>query len=312
MRIAFVKTLFEKAKKDKSVMLLTGDLGFSVFENFMQELPSQFLNAGVAEQNMTGMAAGMALEGRIPFIYSIVPFVTMRNFEQIRNDICYHNANVKIVGVGAGFSYAIYGYTHYALEDIAILRTLPNLTILAPGDPIEAQFAVEEAIKIKGPVYIRLGKAGEPNIHRDSSQLQLGKAAVVREGKDVTLIASSIMLARGFEVAEALAKKGISCRLLSMHTIKPLDEKSIIDSANKTKAIITLEEHTIIGGLGSAVSEVLAEHSVGIPFKRLAVKNEITKKMGDQEYMRNVFGLSSSQILQTIIEFLKNVSFPLD
>ena len=260
MRIAFINTLSEIARQDKRVILLTGDLGFSVFEKYIEELPRQFLNMGVAEQNMTGVAAGLAMEGKIPIIYSIVPFATMRNFEQIRNDICYQNLNVKIVGVGAGFSYGPYGHTHHGLEDIGILRTLPNLVILAPGDPLEVKLATQAMLKHKGPVYLRLGKAGEPNVHEKLLQFKIGKGIIIIKGNDITLVATSTMLYRGCEVVKELEKKGIKTRLVSMHTIKPVDTELIHDSAQKTKAIFTLEEHSLIGGLGSAVAEVLAEY----------------------------------------------------
>ena len=160
MRNTFAKVLLEEAKKNKKLIFLTGDLGFSVFEDFQKECPDQYINAGVAEQNMTGVAAGLAMEGMLPVIYSIVPFVTMRNFEQIRNDICYQNLNVKIVAVGAGFSYGPYGHTHHGLEDIGIMRTLPGLTILCPGDPVEAKLATRAMLKFTGPTYLRLGKGG--------------------------------------------------------------------------------------------------------------------------------------------------------
>lgn len=305
MRNTFVRTLFNESQQNKNVMLLTGDLGFSVFEEYIKELPNQFINGGVAEQNLTGIAAGLALEGKIPFIYSIVPFVTMRNFEQIRNDICYNGANVKIVGVGAGFSYAIYGYTHYALEDVAILRTLPNMTIFTPGDPIEVKFAIEEALKIKGPVYIRLGKAGEPNIHKNGTKLRFGKTAIIKSGKDIALVTSSIMLQTAFEVSGILEEKGVSVQLMQMHTLKPFDAKSIITAGSKIKNIVTLEEHTINGGLGSIVAEVIAENSLPVRFKRIAVENSLLNALGNQEYMRDAHGLSKKKIAAEILSFLK-------
>ncbi len=305
MRIAFVNTLIEMAKKDNRIMLLTGDLGFSVFEHYIEKLPKQFLNMGVAEQNMAGVAAGLAMEGRIPLIYSIVPFVTMRNFEQIRNDICYQNLNVKIVGVGAGFSYGPYGHTHHGLEDIGILRTLPNMIILAPGDPIEVRLATQAMLKHPGPAYLRLGKAGEPNVHKTTPRFTIGKGIVVREGGDLSLLATSTLLFRAMEVVEELGKRGITTRLVSMPTIKPIDVDLIIDCVQKTKAIFTLEEHSIIGGLGSAVAEVLAEYGKPMVFKRLGVRDRFTKVMGSQEYMRRANHLAVDQIIDTIQKTLK-------
>ena len=306
MRIAFVNTLYKSARKNKDIMLITGDLGFSVFEDYIKNLPKQYLNAGVAEQNMTGLAAGLAMEGKTPFIYSIVPFVTMRNFEQIRNDICYQNLNVKIVGIGAGFSYGSYGHTHHGLEDVGVLRTLANLTIFCPGDPKEVEFVTRQALKIKGPVYIRLGKAGEPVIHDAGSKLEMGKGAMITDGKDLTIIAMSTMLYRALEVSKILTRKGLSVRVVSMHTIKPFDSNIVISSAKKTRAIFSLEEHSIIGGLGSAVAEVLAENSISTKFKRLGVPDKFTKVIGNQEFMREANNLSVDQIVDTILRFIKN------
>lgn len=305
MRITFVNTFLEQAKKNKDIMLLTADLGFSVFEKLMVERPTQYLNVGIAEQNMAGMAAGMAMEGKMPFIYSIVPFTVMRNFEQIRNDICYQNQNVKIVGVGAGFSYGPYGHTHHGLEDIGILRTLPNMTILAPGDPVEVKLATEAMISHTGPVYLRLGKAGEPVLHKKEPKFEIGKGIVFNEGKDVTIISNSILLYRAYEVVEELTKKGLSIRFISMPTVKPLDEKIIIESAKKTKGIFVIEEHSIIGGLGSAIAEVLAEESLNISFKRIGVPDRFTKVMGTQEYMRDANGLGVKQIVKTILNIYR-------
>lgn len=305
MRIAFVQRLFDLAKKDKRIFLLTGDLGFSVFEKYIEAFPDQYINMGVSEQNMAGVAAGMAMEGKIPLIYSIVPFTTMRNFEQIRNDICYQNLNVKIVGVGAGFSYGPYGHTHHGLEDIGILRTLPNLIILAPGDPIEVAPATKAMLNHIGPVYLRLGKAGEPNIYKTIPSFKIGKGILIEDGKDITIIGTSILLQKSWEVASSLKEKGLLVRLISMHTIKPLDTQIILESARKTPAIFTLEEHSIIGGLGSAIAEVLAENRANVIFKRIGVPDRFTKIIGSQEYMRTANGLSTEQIVNTIFERLK-------
>src|SRR6185369_16392506 len=178
MRVAFTTTTFDLAQKNSDIMLLAGDLGYSIFENFIEKLPKQFLNTGISEQNMTGMAAGFAMEGKIPIIYSIIPFITMRNFEQIRNDICYQDLNVKIVGVGSGFSYGAYGHTHHGLEDLGILRTLANLTIISPSDPEEVAQATKWMIKHTGPVYMRLGKAGEPHLHTTKPKIKIGKGII--------------------------------------------------------------------------------------------------------------------------------------
>jgi len=304
MRITFVKAVTEFAKKNPNVILLTGDLGFSVFEDFIQTCPNQFINAGIAEQNMTGMAAGLASEGKIPVIYSIIPFVTMRNFEQIRNDICYQNLNVKIVGVGAGFSYGPYGHTHHALEDIGILRTLANMAIFCPGDPVEVQATTEAMLQSKGPTYLRLGKAGEPVIHSGNIHFQIGKGIVIEKGTDLTIVATSTMVYRALEVTKQLQSKNISVRLVSMPTIKPLDEELIRQCVQETKKIFSLEEHSVIGGLGSAVSEVIAEYGKPVVFKRIGVPDRFTKVIGRQEHMRRANNLECDQIVDTILTSL--------
>lgn len=306
MRITFIKSLTEIVSRDKRVMLVTGDLGFSIFEEFQKNYPHQYLNSGVAEQSLTGIAAGLALEGVIPFIYSIVPFITMRNFEQIRNDICYQNLNVKIVGVGAGFSYGIYGHTHYGLEDISLMRVLPNMTVFSPGDPVEVAWVVLEAIKIQGPCYIRLGKVGEPIVHKNNILLKVGKGAIIQGGKDLTIMATGVLLPRAVEVASLLKKRGFHSRIVSMHTIQPIDEELIVDSAQKTKAIYTLEEHFVQGGLGTAVAEVIADKNLHTPFKRFGVLHKYFNTTGSQEYMRSQSGLAVNQLAISIENHFKN------
>lgn len=307
MRTAFASTLLDLAKENRDIMLLTGDLGFSVFEEYMEDLPNQYLNVGVSEQNMTGLAAGMAIEGKIPVIYSIVPFVTMRNFEQIRNDICYQNLNVKIVGVGAGFSYGPYGHTHHGLEDIGILRTLPNLTILCPGDPVETKLCVLAAFQAHGPVYIRLGRAGKPSVHAKEPNFSIGKGLIIRDGTDITLLATGTMFSPSQKIEALLKKENISVRFISMPSIKPLDVELIKESAAKTKALFTIEEHSIIGGLGSAVSEVIAENSLSVKFKRFGVPDRFTKLIGSQEYMRDVNDLSPKKIASRILKEIRDI-----
>src|SRR6266404_6573956 len=235
MRAAFTKTLFNTAKHNKNIMLLTGDLGYSIFEPFIQTIPKQYLNTGISEQNMTGMAAGLAAEGKIPIIYSIIPFITMRNFEQIRNDICYQNLNVKIVGVGSGFSYGPYGHSHHGLEDIGILRTLANLIILSPSDPEEAEEATKWALQYNGPVYIRLGKAGEPVLHNKPFHFTLEKGSILKRGNDVSIFSTGAITSSAIDAAKELDKKGISTGVISMPSIKPIDEKLIIQQAKTLK-----------------------------------------------------------------------------
>ncbi|MGH7889581.1 MAG: transketolase family protein [Thermodesulfobacteriota bacterium] len=306
MRTAFIKTLFDLAKQDERINLIVGDLGYSVVEPFQKEFPSRFINAGVAEQNMTGMAAGLALSGKIVFTYSIANFPTLRCLEQIRNDICYHKANVKIVAVGGGFAYGALGVTHHATEDLAIMRSLPNMLVIAPGDPVEAKLATQALVEHEGPGYLRLGKAGEPKIHQDEIDFKLGKAIELKYGTDITLISTGGMLFNSLKAAEKLEEQGISVRLLSMHTVKPLDNEAVLKAASETSAMFTIEEHSIIGGLGGAVAETLAESGNSqVYFKRLGIPSTFISQVGNQEYLRNLFSLSAEGILNSVETALK-------
>jgi transketolase len=309
MRNAFLNELFELAKKNERIVLIVGDLGFGVVTPFMEQLPKQFLNAGVAEQNMTGMAAGMALSGKITFTYSIGNFPTMRCLEHIRNDVGYHNANVKIVTVGGGFAYGAMGATHHAIEDLAVMRSLPGIVVVAPGDPVESRAATRAVTEYYGPCYLRLGKAGEPVVHQGPIDFQLGKAIQMREGRDVTLISTGGILQIAVRTAQRLAEEGIEARLLSMHTIKPLDTEAVLAAALETRAIVTLEEHSILGGLGSAVAEVLAEADIPkVAFKRIGVPPAFSPYIGTQEYMQERHGLTPEAIARTVENILQPVS----
>ncbi|MFI5092230.1 MAG: transketolase family protein [Candidatus Acidiferrales bacterium] len=309
MRTAFIKELFELAKLDERIVLIVGDLGFGVVTPFMEQLPRQFLNAGVAEQNMTGMAAGMALSGKIALTYSIANFPTMRCLEHVRNDVCYHNANVKIVSVGGGFTYGAMGATHHAVEDIAVMRAMPGLMVVAPGDPVEARAATRAVIAYHGPCYLRLGKAGEPVVHQSTIDFELGKAICMRDGKDATLICTGGILLNTVRAAERLAKEGIETRLLSMHTVKPLDTEAVLAAARETGAIFTIEEHSVLGGLGSAVAEVLAEaEGTKVPFKRIGVPAGFSPHVGSQEYMLERHGLTDEAIAKSVAGILRTVT----
>lgn len=301
MRTAFIQSLLELARTDPRIMLITGDLGFGVVTTFAEQLPAQFVNAGVAEQNMTGMAAGMALSGKIVFTYSIANFPVMRCLEQIRNDVCYHRANVRITAIGGGMAYGSLGPSHHATEDIAVTRALPNLTIIAPGDPVETRLAVRALVAHQGPAYLRLGRADEPEVHFTEPAFAIGKAILVRDGRDVTLISTGGMLANTVQASAILEARGVRCRVLSMHTIKPLDEEAILQAARDTAAIFTVEEHSILGGLGGAVSEVLME-SQQRPrrFRRIGLKGAFSSTVGDQAYLQAQYGLDASGIADSV------------
>ena len=305
MRTAFFHALYELAEHDERINLIVGDLGFGVVEPFARRFPNRFLNVGVAEQNMTGVAAGMALSGKVVFTYSIANFPTLRCLEQVRNDLCYHNANVKIVAVGGGFAYGPLGMTHHATEDLAIMRVLPGMVVVAPGDPVEAELATRAIAKESGPCYLRLGRAGERTVHQSDVVFRLGEAIKVRDGGDLTLISTGGLLSTTVQVAAHLEKDGIHARVLSMHTVKPLDIQAILAAARETRAIVTIEEHSVLGGLGGAVAEVLAESGeLRVPFKRLGLPSVFSSYVGDQEYLRSAYGLSENGILQALKEIL--------
>lgn len=305
MRSAFVQALTELAQADERITLVVGDLGFGVVTDFAQRFPSQFVNAGVAEQNMTGIAVGMALSGRIVFTYSIGNFSTLRCLEQIRNDVCYHNANVKIVAIGGGLAYGALGASHYATEDIAVMRAMPNMRVVAPGDPVETRLVVKAIAREPGPAYLRLGRDKEPVVHDTPPQFHVGRAIAVRPGKDITLIATGGMLHNTVRAAEELVTKGIQARVLSMHTIHPLDCEAVLTAARETSAVFTVEEHSIIGGLGSAVADALAEAGC-IPdcFVKIGLPPEFPSIVGNQEYLRSHYGLDVPGIVSRIMAVL--------
>ena len=305
MRTAFIQTLNELADRDERVCLIVGDLGYSVIEEFASKHPDQFVNAGVSEQNMIGLAVGMALTGKVVFTYSIGNFGTLRCLEQIRNDVCYHRAEVKVVAVGGGLAYGNLGVTHHASEDVAIMRSLPNMTVVAPGDPVEARLATRAVVALNGPCYLRLGKAGEPVVHAKEPDFALGRAITLLDGSDVTLIASGGMLATSDRVARALTDQGLGVRLISMHTVKPVDRQAITRAATETRYVFTLEEHSVEGGLGGAVAEVMAEiEAPHAPLKRIGLRPEFNTTVGDQSYLKKVHGLDEETVLKTIQQII--------
>ena len=306
MRAVFNKTLLEIAKKDKRIHMVLADIGYGEIEPFRDTFPERYYNVGVAEQNMTGVATGIAMEGNIAVTYSIANFPTLRCLEQIRNDACYHNANVKIVIIGGGVSYGALGMSHHSTEDIAIMRALPNMIVEVPCDNNEAIGATYAMIEHDGPFYYRCGYKGEKDIHTGPIEFKLGKAITVQEGKDLTLMFAGPIGSEVVEVAEILKKDGINCRVVSMHTIKPIDKEMIIDSAKNTGGIVTIEEHNLMGGLGSAVTEVLCDENV-MPkkFKRLAFPDVNVAKIGGQKWIRDQYGLQAKGIVESIRDLLK-------
>ncbi len=291
MRTAVINCLVEQARVDDRIFLVNPDVGFSVLERFRDEFPDRYVNVGIAEQNAIGVAAGLALSGKIPYVYSMIPFVTMRCFEQVRLEVAYMNTNVRLIGLGAGLTYGAQGATHHAIEDIAIMRALPNMTVCCPGDPHEARELIRQSFSHQGPMYLRLGKNNEPVIHGEETPIEIGRAVWVAEGSDAVLITTSNTLELGVRWIKELATKGKRVALLSMPTIKPLDVETVHSVISRGTPIVTLEEHNILGGLGTAVAEVIAESGKGIKFTRVAIPDAYSHHVGGQNYLREKFGL---------------------
>ncbi len=299
MRDAFLDKLTQLAAEDKDVVLLTADLGFGVFEEFESTFPGQYFNVGVAEQNMTGLAAGLALEGKKVITYSIGNFPTLRCLEQIRNDGCYHDLNITIVASGGGFSYGSLGMSHHTTEDIAILRALPAMSVVAPGTSWEAGEATEALINNNGVGYLRLDKtvADEGGV----SPFMLGGSIKYREGVDVTLIATGGILRDTIEAADSLKEQGINASVISMHSIKPIDKDAIIAAANETGGIVTVEEHNIDGGFGSAVAEACMDNGA-LPklFLRIGLDDQYSSIVGSQDYLKAHYQIDSAAIVKKV------------
>lgn len=301
MRDSFIARLCELAAANDRIVLITGDLGFRVLDEFVARHPYQFINAGVAEQNMTGLATGLALEGRIVFTYSIANFSTLRCLEQIRNGACYHDLNVNVVSVGGGLSYGPLGISHHATEDLSIMRALPNLTVVAPANEWEAGEATVALVERPGAGYLRLDHSSADYPVNDGSQFQIGMAVRVADGEDLTLISTGGILGEVLDASSTLAEVGIRARVLSMHTLSPLDVSSITAAATETGGIVTVEENTVAGGLGGAVAEELLE-SGSRPgfFYRIGLRAGFSSIVGSQQYLRRQYGLDRESIASTV------------
>ena len=302
MRNKFVDVISELACENKNIVLLTGDLGFGVLDSYWDKYPSQFINCGISEQNMASIAAGMALEGKIVFTYSIANFPTMRCLEQIRNDIAYHKANVKIVAVGAGFSYGALGMSHHATEDISIMRSLPEMTIFTPCDPYETEKVVRLSVNIEGPCYIRLGRGGESILHKDSPDMSLGEPLRLREGKDILFLSVGSITEEALNAVEILKEKhGKYCAVYSFATIKPVDKSLVEEMFTKFKYIFTIEEHNIIGGLGSAIAEIGMGFINNSIVTRIGLNDTYSSVVGSQKYLRKYYGMDSEGIVNKVL-----------
>jgi transketolase len=306
MRNAFADELGKLGDDDDRVVMLAGDIGNRLFDNFKERHPTRFFNCGVAEANMTGLAAGLAMNGLRPITYTITPFVTTRCLEQIRTDICYHDVPVTIVAVGAGLAYAGLGPTHHACEDIAFLRALPNMIVMCPGDPWEVRAALRAVMKQDGPAYIRMGKKGEPKVHAATPQdFKIGRAITVVKGDDVCILSTGNMLPEAVLAGRHLEGRGISARVVSFHTVKPLDQACLTEALEIFEVVVTVEEHSIIGGFGSAVAEWAVDSGFDTrKLMRVGTPDRFFKESGDQEHARKRLGLCAHQIAERITDRL--------
>ncbi|QXX76670.1 putative 33.6 kDa protein in fasciation locus (plasmid) [Methylovirgula sp. HY1] len=299
MRNRFVDALSAVAASDPRPFLITGDLGFSVLERFRDKYPERFLNAGVAEQNMTGLAAGLALAGHHPFTYSIANFPTLRCLEQIRNDICYHNLPVCIVAVGGGVAYGAAGYSHHAVEDLAIMRALDGMTVLAPADPIETACAVEAIVAAGRPTYLRLGKGGEPNLHDSKPDFFIGKPVTFRAGEEVCLAGSGPILGNMLAAATELARHGVNARVLGFHTIWPHDREALRTAFRGLRDIFFVEEH-LGNPLFASVAETLPESFQNTRVHLLSLDRAQKHALGSRDYLLSLSGLHPEGIAEHV------------
>ena len=304
MRTTFVNTVIELAKKDKNVEIVTGDLGFGVLKPFWEAVPDQFVNAGIAEQNMITLSAGMALEGKTVFAYSIGNFPTLRCVEQIRNDCAYHGANVKVVCVGGGFVYGSLGMSHHATEDISVMRALPDVAVFAPGDAMETAAVTKAIAAYPGTCYLRLGRGGEKRIREEIVDFQIGKAIPVQQGTEVAILSTGAIYEEVELACRLLEERGIHPTVYTFPTVKPLDEQTVIHCAENHRLIVTCEEHNIVGGFGGAVAEVLAEHPGKARLLRIGMDDRYCVHVGDQKYLRKQYGMDGETICRRILEKL--------
>jgi transketolase len=297
MRNAFASEITKLGADDQRVVLLSADIGNRLFDKFKAAAPDRFINCGVAEANMIGVAAGLAMSGLRPVCYTIANFLTYRCIEQIRIDLCYHDQPVVFVGTGAGLSYASLGGTHHSCEEMGMLRLLPGLAVVAPADQMEVRAGLRAALKHPGPVYMRIGKKGEPVIHKTEPIFEIGKAIPIRDGTDVCLLSVGNMMPVCLEAADLLAQRGISARVLSFHTLKPLDEPTLTAAFRECKVVATVEEHSVLGGLGTAVAEWLTDHvTPHARFLRFGTADEFLHETCEQEGAREHFCLTATAI----------------
>lgn len=307
MRTVIIEEVYKIMKENKNSYFLTGDLGYNTLEKIEKDFGNRFINVGIAEQNMIGIASGLALTGKKVFVYSIIPFLIMRCFEQIRNDICYHNLDVTLLGSGSGLTYGILGSTHFALEDVAILRPLPNMMIFSPADEIDARLGIKSSAKIHHPLYVRIGLRDEIKIHQRSYDFKFGNGVVIQRGKDLVFFVTGTLMEEVIKATKIIeGEKGLTSTIIDIHTIKPLDKELILKEVKGKKVVITVEEHGKIGGLGSAISEILLTSKNLINLVMIGTEDQFIQSIGTRSYLRKNLQLDSQGIVKRIKNYLKN------
>lgn len=304
MRQSALQAVYDLAKRDRRVVFIGSDLGAGVLDEMKAEIPDRFFMEGVSEAAIIGMSAGLAMDGYIPYFNTIATFITRRCYEQVAVDLCLHDLPVRLLASGGGAVYAPLGPTHMALEDVAIMRALPNMTVIAPADAPEMTRAIEATLDWPHPVYVRFGKGGDPIVSTPERGFTLGKAIVMRQGGDVALVSTGVMTARTLDAAAVLAASGIESRVIHVHTIKPFDEPAICDAASVCGLVVSVEEHSRIGGLGSAVADALAQHGILVPQLQLAFPDDFIGTYGSQDSTLEAAGLQPPQIAASVRDFL--------
>jgi len=307
MRDAFVRVLTEEMERNSRIALITGDLGFGVLRPLWERFPERMINAGIAEQGMVSMAAGLAATGRTVIVYSIGNFPTLRPLEQIRNDCAYHSADVKIVCVGGGFVYGSLGMSHHATEDMSVMRAIPEITCFTPGDPAETEAVTREMLRRKGTCYLRLGRGNEPKVHPSAVENWIfPKALTLREGTDIALLSAGGILTQAMDAAQRLEAKGISAKVVSFPCLKPLDEEAVREVLAGFRGVVTVEENTVTGGFGSAVCEIAAEEGSGCRVRRVGLRDCFATVVGDQQYLRQVYEMDGAAVARCALRLVQS------
>lgn len=302
MRDAFIQKLYTRAKSDPDIIFMSNEYGAPSLDKFRADLPKQFINGGISEQNLISVAAGMAMQSKKVYVYSIASFITLRCYEHLKIDLCVMNLPVTIIGVGPCYAYGVDGPTHHATEDIAVMRALPNMCIYSPADTNMAAALVDVSLRAETPVYCRLDRGKYSLLHVENENIDKG-FSILKDGGDICIIATGMMVHRALEIAEELGRYSIKARILELYRLKPIDTNNFLKAVRNTKKIVTIEEHTINGGLGSIVAEILTDAGVSVPLKRLAIPDEKLYTYGKREDIHHKLGLDKESVVNTIVQW---------